>query len=171
MSLLQNARLCHKCNEQFAGKLCPKCSTKAELLAGRILAWPEPEKIRVNIAALRVDSIPHSPETAPPAPPAPPKPARGMSAPKLNVTEQRWQDAHPSHKPFPIRLRWGNCMNYTPDFMYRDAPVLAKPVLIEIKGFAWSRDIVRFKGCAAQWDWLFDFQLWEWKGGKWTRIY
>lgn len=101
------------------------------------------------------------------------KPARPMSAPALNKTEQRWQDAHPSHIAFPLRLRWGKCMNYKPDFMdmIKDGKPNLRPRLIEIKGFERSRDIVRFKGCAAEWSWLFSFELWEWKNKTWARIY
>lgn len=107
---------------------------------------------------------------------------RGMSAPALNKTEQRWQDAHPSHVPFPMSLRWGSCMSYKPDFFWKEGTAIVnrsgevegdeRPILIETKGgHIRDRDIVRFKGCAAEWGWLFDFQMWQWKDRKWTRIY
>ncbi len=98
---------------------------------------------------------------------------RTMSAPALNKTEQRWQDAHPCHHPFPVKLRWGKCMVYSPDFLFKNiVEKWAKPILIEVKG-GWieSRDICRFKGCAAEWGWLFDFRMMQWKDRKWTRIY
>ena len=96
-----------------------------------------------------------------------------MEAPALNKTEQRWQTAHPSHIPFPLSLRWGKCMTYKPDFMERQPSENGSDVtLIEVKGgHIFDRDIVRFKGCAAEWGWLFEFQMWQWKGSKWTRLY
>jgi hypothetical protein len=105
--------------------------------------------------------------SAPEAPKQASKPKRRLSAPKLNKTEQRWQNAHPFHISFPMSLRWGNCMSYKPDFLDRDSKTI-----YEIKGaHVFSRDIVRFKGCAAEWSWLFDFQLWQWKDSKWSRLY
>ena len=91
---------------------------------------------------------------------------RTMTGPALNKTEQRWHDCNPDALPFPLRLRWGNSMHYKPDFLMRPS------LLIEVKGaHVFSRDIVRFKGCAAEWDWLFRFQMWQWKNGDWTRLY
>ena len=106
-------------------------------------------------------------------PPATRKKPRSMAPPKLNKTEQRWQGAHPSHIPFPLRLRWGKCMNYTPDFMDTNQPLMTfgKPTLIEVKGgHIRDRDLVRFKGCAAEWGWLFRFELWQWKDRNWTQL-
>ncbi len=59
---------------------------------------------------------------------------RTMSAPALNKTEQRWHSDHPSHLPFPLRLRWGKCMNYAPDFMGICDEKTGRPILIEVKG-------------------------------------
>lgn len=102
------------------------------------------------------------------------KPARKISAPALNKTEQRWQDAHPAHIAFPMSLRWGKCMTYKPDFLQRSNyfPNALPPVVFEVKGaHIYDRDIVRFKGCAAEWSWLFEFQMWQWKNATWTRLY
>lgn len=98
---------------------------------------------------------------------------RGMSAPALNKTEQRWQDENPFHIPFAISLRWGKTMRYKPDFFvpigWSDS---VRHRLIEVKGaHIYDRDIVRFKGCAAEWDRMFDFELHQWKNGEWTRLY
>ena len=93
-----------------------------------------------------------------------------MSAPKLNKTEQRWQDANPGDIPFPMSLRWGNCMTYKPDFLKGTRAEAC--TIIEVKGgHIFDRDIVRFKGCAAEWGWLFQFEMHQWNGGEWTRIY
>ena len=98
------------------------------------------------------------------------KAKRTMSAPALNKTEQRWQSCHPEQKPFPMSLRWGKSMRYSPDFL--DENPCHRPRLIEVKGaHIYDRDIVRFKGCAAEWGWLFQFEMWMWKDRKWTRIY
>ena len=72
-----------------------------------------------------------------------------------------------------MSLRWGKCMTYKPDFMERQPSENGPDVtLIEVKGgHIFDRDIVRFKGCAAEWGWLFEFQMWQWKGSKWTRLY
>lgn len=170
-SIPAHVRICLKCGENYVGRLCPKCTTRAEFLADnpirlqgeRFVTTPENEEFtRIG---------PRTPATAPSAAP---KPARGMGAPALNKTEQRWQDAHPSHIPFPMSLRWGKCMSYKPDFMLPDFDIdhAKAGKLIEVKGaHIFDRDIVRFKGCAAEWGWLFEFQMWQWKNGKWTRLY
>ncbi len=64
-------------------------------------------------------------------------------------------------------------MNYSPDFMDKfNGSHSGKTTLIEIKGgHIYERDRVRFKGCAAEWGWLFEFQLWQWKDRQWTRLY
>ena len=97
---------------------------------------------------------------------------RKLTGPALNGTEQRWQDGHPLHRPFPMALRWGKSMSYKPDFMEISCQPGVHHRLIEVKGgHIYDRDIVRFKGCAAEWIWLFEFQLWQWKNGVWTRLY
>jgi len=63
-------------------------------------------------------------------------------------------------------------MNYKPDFLNRHEMVKGKAKLIEVKGaHIYERDIVRFKGCAAEWGWLFRFEMWQWKEGAWTQLY
>jgi hypothetical protein len=74
-----------------------------------------------------------------------------------------------------IRLKWGDTMHYKPDFVVRRAalPEIYRPplLLIEVKGgHIWDRDLVRFKGCRAEWKLAFDFALWQKKGGNWTRL-
>ena len=148
-ALPANARLCHRCGEHYIGRACPKCPPA---LASAPPAAP---------VAPRGADVPKV-ATAPRA--------RSMEAPALNTTEQRWKNANPNHKPFPMSLRWGKCMTYKPDFLGLEAQ--PKPILIEVKGgHIFDRDIVRFKGCAAEWGWLFEFQLWQWKNAKWTRLY
>ena len=54
-------------------------------------------------------------------------------------------------------------MTYKPDFMGA-AGLLGsqRPVLVEVKGgHIFDRDICRFKGCAAEWGWLYEFQMWQ----------
>lgn len=71
-----------------------------------------------------------------------------------------------------IRLKWGDTMHYTPDWLViRPAENYRNWLLIEVKGsHIWSRDAVRFKGCAAQWKAHFDFQMWQKDKGIWSRI-
>jgi hypothetical protein len=93
---------------------------------------------------------------------------------KMNKTEYnffRWQLRMIDRsmiEPWPLRLRWGGSMHYTPDFgLYTDE----KPRLIEVKGaHIRSRDIVRFKGCKAEWSWLFDFEMWQYFQSQWKQI-
>jgi len=68
-----------------------------------------------------------------------------------------------------ITLKWSG-MKYTPDYIVfiDDAPIK----LIEVKGaHIWDRDIVRFKGCRAQWEAYFDFEMHQRKEGSWTRLF
>lgn len=95
MSLLQNAKLCHKCGENYVGRLCPKCSTKAELIAGRRNEIPSGEAVAGNregkvLAAHASGAAPDNPvgsgaKASADAPPASRKPSRGMSAPALTI--------------------------------------------------------------------------------------
>lgn len=44
--------------------------------------------------------------------------------------------------------------------------------MVEIKGSqVWDRDIVRFKGARGIWSGFFEFEMHQWKGGEWARIY
>ena len=151
-ALPANARLCHRCGEHYIGRTCPKCPPA---LASAPQAAP---------VAPRAADVPRL-VTAPRV--------RSMEAPALNKTEQRWQAANPNHKPFPMSLRWGKCMTYKPDFLGAVGLVGSqRPVLVEVKGgHIFDRDIVRFKGCAAEWGWLFAFELWQWKNRDWKRLY
>jgi hypothetical protein len=59
-----------------------------------------------------------------------------------------------------ISLRWGDGMRYTCDWavFIEDMPIK----LIEVKGaHLWDRDIVRYKGCKAEWKTWFDFELYQ----------
>lgn len=70
-----------------------------------------------------------------------------------------------------ITLHWGDGMKYTPDWVVFSLPILC----IEIKGgYKWQKDVVRYKGCSAQWraqlpD-VFAFEMHEEKNGVWQRI-
>lgn len=159
-TLPANARPCHRDERHglYVGRSCPLC--------------PRPQVAQEVIGCGSQFGITTDPALATVGRPSVAKAKRTMEAPKLNGTEQRWQAANPAHIPFPLRLRWGKCMNYTPDFMGAAGLVGAqRPVLIEVKGgFIRDRDLVRFKGCAAEWGWLFEFQLWQWKDRKWTQL-
>jgi hypothetical protein len=66
-------------------------------------------------------------------------------------------------------LRWGDGMRYTPDYIVfvDNAPIK----LVEVKGaHIWDRDIVRFKGCRAEWKQWFEFEMHQKKQGSWIRL-
>lgn len=69
-----------------------------------------------------------------------------------------------------VRLAWGDGMAYKPDFsvLQRDKTI----TLVEVKGARiWDRDIVRFKGCRAEWKDWFGFEMHQrQKGGAWTKL-
>jgi len=70
-----------------------------------------------------------------------------------------------------LSLRWGGGMRYTPDWVVfiEDAPIK----LIECKGgYIWPKDLIRFKGCRAQWcGSYFDFEMHQKKEGSWIRLF
>lgn len=71
-----------------------------------------------------------------------------------------------------MRLKWGGCMSYKPDFvvfrMVGGQPVIE---MHEIKGpHIWSRDRVRFLGCRNEWP-EFSFEMWQRIKGEWKRLY
>jgi hypothetical protein len=75
-----------------------------------------------------------------------------------------------------ITLHWGGGMRYTPDWfvIVTQAPTYSfkafRSRLIEIKGAKiWDRDIVRFKGCKAEWP-EFEFEMWQRTEGRWNRL-
>src|SRR5215471_14170468 len=70
-----------------------------------------------------------------------------------------------------VRLRWGGDMWYKPDFFvtYEDEGNCFK--CIEVKG-PWisERDLVRFKGCKAEWT-EFEFEMWQRSNeGRWAKL-
>lgn len=94
-----------------------------------------------------------------------------------NKTEQRFLDILAaqqrrgdivSYRYEGMALKWGDCMSYCPDAVV--IPNEGKWMMIELKGaHIRSRDMVRFKGCRAEWP-EFDFAMWQWKSGEWTRL-
>ncbi len=70
-----------------------------------------------------------------------------------------------------LTLHWGGGMRYTPDWVTRGYH--GQITLIEIKGpHVWSRDLVRFKGCRAEWEpFGFHFQMQQKTKGEWRRIH
>jgi hypothetical protein len=69
-----------------------------------------------------------------------------------------------------VRLAWGDCMVYKPDFSVHLRSGRVR--LVEVKGaFIRDRDIVRFKGCRAEWKKWFDFEFWQRDRNKqWNRL-
>lgn len=106
------------------------------------------------------------------------KKLRVASAPEMNQTERefaallnaRWLEGKIKGWIFQgIRLAWGDGMIYKPDFAVLQ--LNDRITIVEVKGgHIWSRDIVRWKGCRAQWKDFFDFEIWQKEGGRWTQI-
>ena len=75
-------------------------------------------------------------------------------------------------RPFPLVLHWGldaegHYMTYSPDLSYE---IEGRMILVEVKGaHVRSRDIVRFKGCRAEWP-QYGFEMWQWADRQWTRV-
>ena len=68
-----------------------------------------------------------------------------------------------------VRLGWGDCMVYKPDFTARRPD--GRIELLEVKGaHIRDRDIVRFKGCRAEWKDFFIFEMHQKKDHQWSRI-
>lgn len=73
-----------------------------------------------------------------------------------------------------LAFRWGGTeedtpMLYSPDWIVtlNSGEILC----VEIKGSkVWDRDIVRFKGCRAEWP-EYKWEMWQWKHGEWDRIH
>lgn len=68
-----------------------------------------------------------------------------------------------------VRLLWGGGMTYTPDFsvQYFGGHI----ELHEVKGaHIRDRDIVRFKGCRAEWEEWFGFEFHQRRQGTWTKL-
>lgn len=105
--------------------------------------------------------------------------ARRAKPPAMNKTEQDFERILRARKERGeiltykfqgMRLLWGDCMYYKADFVARGADGVT--YLYEIKGgHIWSRDLVRFRGCRAEWTpYHFEFELWQRKRGQWTRL-
>ena len=69
-----------------------------------------------------------------------------------------------------ITLHWGDGMRYTPDWVVivEDAPMK----LVECKGgYIFPKDMIRFKGCRAEWKQWFEFEMHQKKEGSWIRLF
>lgn len=69
-----------------------------------------------------------------------------------------------------VALLWGDSMRYKADFVVREND--DSLTIIEVKGYLIrDRDIVRFKGCRAEWKWAFKFEFHQReKGGAWQQL-
>lgn len=116
-------------------------------------------------------------ENAPESPVAAQKPLRGAKQP--NGTERQYGlilEAQKRHGDIDeyryegLTLRWGDGMRYTPDYVVYGWAI-DRPICIEVKGaHIYDRDLVRYKGCRAEWKQHFDFQMHQKKAGTWSRI-
>lgn len=117
--------------------------------------------------------------------PANPKKRRGA----MNRTEARYaaileyrklSNEIDSYRFEGVRLTWGKddktgeAMRYCPDF-FVDSGWLGMQgprfQCIEVKGaHIRDRDIVRFKGCRAEWP-EFEFIMVQWKNGEWKKLH
>lgn len=108
-----------------------------------------------------------------------PKQLRGTEPPKMNGTEAEFEvllkaqvaeGAIDDYRFQGTRLRWGGGMYYKSDFTTRRSDGVI--TVIEVKGpQIWDRDIVRFKGCRAEWKEWFIFEMWQRDANKtWSRL-
>ena len=98
---------------------------------------------------------------------------------KMNQTEREFETLQLARKSRGeivdfrfegVRLGWGDCMVYKPDFtaLRPDGRI----ELLEVKGaHIFTRDIVRFKGCRAEWKDFFIFEMHQRDANKtWNRL-
>ncbi len=87
----------------------------------------------------------------------------------LNLLEAKLKRGEiQSYRYEGLSLKWGGNMSYTPDAVV--IPLTGKWIMIEVKGkHEWSRDVVRWKGCRAEWSEL-EFQYWREVDRVWRRI-
>lgn len=111
-------------------------------------------------------------------------PKKPRKARQMNRTESRYAGFLTAQQEFGsilgwkyegIRLKWGvdkdgNAMWFKPDFIvFREGQ---KMLCVEVKGaHIFDKAPVRYKGCRAEWDHVFDFEMWQWAKGEWTRKY
>ncbi len=109
----------------------------------------------------------------------------GLSKSRMNKTEAeydrileaKWRRGEVQEHCFEgMSLSWGRDpetgkpMWYTPDFVVW--PTGGTLELHEVKGgHIFSRDLVRFKGCRAEWGKHYRFVMMQKKAGAWSRIY
>lgn len=173
---IETAAKCLNCGferkDHGKGMHCPSGDGSATY---RWTVWhPEPSEIAAG---------------APSCPPEPIRVAREQGKPsagkkplpkprQMNKTERRFADLLDARKRDGkilhwvyegIRLKWGGGMHYTGDFVVFTGSDC--PTIYEVKGaHIRDRDVVRFKGCRAEWP-QFPFEMWQWKSGKWTQKY
>ncbi len=80
------------------------------------------------------------------------------------------------YRPFGIKLEWGadpvtgKPMIYSGDFcIFRNDGCIE---ITETKGgYIFPKDLIRFKGCRAEWGDRFGFSLWQKAEGTWRRLF
>jgi hypothetical protein len=96
----------------------------------------------------------------------------------LDAEKRRGNLLIQDYKFHGLSLYWGldektgRAMRYKPDFFVRVFSPTRLHRVLEIKG-PWisERDKVRFRGCRAEWQWLFDFEMWQEDENRvWRRI-
>lgn len=109
-----------------------------------------------------------------------PRKLRGPAVVKMNKTEREFSVLLEARKRAggitdyrfapAIRLMWGDGMFYKPDFAALRPDLYIE--LLEVKGpHIFDRDIVRFKGCRAEWKDWFVFEMHQRdKEGRWSRL-
>ncbi len=123
--------------------------------------------------------------------PKAPEPVK-VPKPRQNATEreyglileaQKRRGEILDYRPFGMTLEWGcdpetgKPMRYTTDFTVFLATA-AQPIgqeknirLIETKGYVHPQDLIRWKGCRAEWGHVFEFQMHQKSQGEWRRLF
>lgn len=167
------AKLCHKCNENYVGRLCPKCTPKAEFLRLNPAIGKFPPVVIETMLSVQ-----------------PEKPARSLSAPKgvrqrkaMNKTEARMAQLLEAQKRNgeiesyayeAITLRLGADCRFTPDFFvvvgYGEGTEKRLRFVESKGGHIWEDSKIKFRVAKEMFPWA-EWEMWQWKNKTWTRLY
>ncbi len=91
------------------------------------------------------------------------------------------------YRPFGIKLEWGadpvtgKPMVYSPDFFVirarygngalQESPLLGITLIETKNAYIYPKDLIRFKGCRAEWGDKFEFELWQKSEGEWRKLF
>lgn len=182
MIIPANARLCHLNDRHglYVGRVCPLCPRPS--ITEEAAALPNFDGLNAGAVASQGEKWAAERATVPSV--RPNRATLERKARAMNQTETRFfgcLESQRLHRDDIIRyegitLRFNADgehvpSRYTPDFFVREY-CTGKLRCIEVKGKQiWPKDLEKFKGARAAWGTVFEFELWQWKDGTWTRLY